>query len=229
MKVFNFTHKGNREVNQDYATSKILNDNSHVFILADGMGGYSSGEIAAKVVADAIAEYSDQHFNEFSPIKLLKKAITYANDELYIKRLALGYKEMGCVIVCLLLVNDKAYIAWLGDSRIYVFRNGTEIFQSEDHSLINEVKGSRTLKPHDFQRLSAIVTRCLMGTDQLDPIDVYELTTEPGDIFFLCSDGIHKELMVEALLNKDDEELLHHLEIYSSDFDDNATLIKVTI
>ena len=229
MKVFNFTHKGNRDVNQDYATSKVLKDNNHIFILADGMGGYSSGEIAAKVVADAIAEYADQHFGEVTPNKLLKQAIAYANDELYVKRLALGHKEMGAVIVCLLIVKKKAYIAWLGDSRIYVFRDGMEIFQSEDHSLVNELKGSRTLKPQDFQRLSAIVTRCIMGTDKLDPIDVYELTTEQGDTLFLCSDGIHKEMIVEKLIRLSDEELIKHLELFSSSFDDNATLIKVEL
>ena len=229
MKVFSFTHTGNRDVNQDYVTSKILDENSAVFVLADGMGGYSSGEIAAKVVADAITEYTDQHLNEVAPAKVLKQAISYANDELYVKRLALGYKEMGCVIVCLLIVNDKAYIAWLGDSRIYVFRNGTLLFQSEDHSLINELKSSRTLKPQDFERLSAIVTKCFMGTEELDQVDVYELTTEQGDTFFLCSDGIHKEMIVEKLIRHNEEELQNHLEIFSSSFDDNATLLKVTL
>ncbi|MBO4721345.1 MAG: serine/threonine-protein phosphatase [Muribaculaceae bacterium] len=229
MKVFSFTHTGNRDVNQDYVTSKILDENSAVFVLADGMGGYSSGEIAAKVVADAITEYTDQHLNEVAPAKVLKQAISYANDELYVKRLALGYKEMGCVIVCLLIVNDKAYIAWLGDSRIYVFRNGTLLFQSEDHSLINELKSSRTLKPQDFERLSAIVTKCVMGTEELDQVDVYELTTEQGDTFFLCSDGIHKEMIVEKLIRLNEEELQNHLEIFSSSFDDNATLLKVTL
>lgn len=229
MNVFNFTDKGNREVNQDYATSKTLNDNSTVFILADGMGGYSYGEVAAKVVADAIVEYADQHLNDLSPIKLLKQAVAYANDELYVKRLTLGCQEMGCVIVCLLLVNDKAYIAWLGDSRIYIFRNGTEIFRSEDHSLINELKRSRTLKRRNLEELEAIVTKAVMGTDELDSVDVYELETEKGDVFYLCSDGIHKELMIERLLNMDDTELKSYLEDFSSNFNDNATLMRVIV
>lgn len=229
MTVFNFTDKGNREVNQDYATSKTLNDNSAVFILADGMGGYSYGEVAAKVVADAIVEYADQHLNDLSPIKLLKQAVAYANDELYVKRLTLGCQEMGCVIVCLLLVNDKAYITWLGDSRIYIFRNGTEIFRSEDHSLINELKRSRTLKRRNLEELEAIVTKAVMGTDELDSVDVYELETEKGDVFYLCSDGIHKELMIERLLNMDDTELKSYLEDFSSNFNDNATLMRVIV
>lgn len=229
MNVFNFTDKGNREVNQDYATSKTLNDNSAVFILADGMGGYSYGEVAAKVVADAIVEYADQHLKDISPIKLLKQAVAYANDELYVKRLTLGCQEMGCVIVCLLLVNDKAYIAWLGDSRIYIFRNGIEIFRSEDHSLINELKQSRTLKRRNLEELEAIVTKAVMGTDELDSVDVYELETEKGDVFYLCSDGIHKELMIERLLNMDDTELKSYLEDFSSNFNDNATLMRVIV
>ena len=229
MTVFNFTDKGNREVNQDYATSKTLNDNAAVFILADGMGGYSYGEVAAKVVADAIVEYADQHLNDLSPIKLLKQAVAYANDELYVKRLTLGCQEMGCVIVCLLLVNDKAYITWLGDSRIYIFRNGTEIFRSEDHSLINELKRSRTLKRRNLEELEAIVTKAVMGTDELDSVDVYELETEKGDVFYLCSDGIHKELMIERLLNMDDTELKSYLEDFSSNFNDNATLMRVIV
>ncbi len=229
MTVFNFTDKGNREVNQDYATSKTLNDNSAVFILADGMGGYSYGEVAAKVVADAIAEYADQHLKDASPIKVLKQAVAYANDELYVKRLTLGCQEMGCVVVCLLLINDKAYITWLGDSRIYIFRNGIEIFRSEDHSLINELKQSRTLKRRNLEELEAIVTKAVMGTDELDSVDVYELDTEKGDVFYLCSDGIHKELMIEHLLNMDDTELKNYLEDFSSNFNDNATLMRVIV
>jgi protein phosphatase len=229
MTVFNFTDKGNREVNQDYATSKTLNDNSAVFILADGMGGYSYGEVAAKVVADAIAEYADQHLKDASPIKVLKQAVAYANDELYVKRLTLGCQEMGCVVVCLLLINDKAYITWLGDSRIYIFRNGIEIFRSEDHSLINELKRSRTLKRRNLEELEAIVTKAVMGTDELDSVDVYELETEKGDVFYLCSDGIHKELMIERLLNMDDTELKSYLEDFSSNFNDNATLMRVIV
>lgn len=229
MKVFNFTHKGMRDVNQDYATSKILNDAAAVFVLADGMGGYSYGEIAAKVVTEAVVEYADQHFGEVSPVRLLKQAIAYANDELYIKRLTLGCKEMGCVIVSLFVVNDKAYIAWLGDSRIYVFRNGTLVFQSEDHSLVNELKDARTLRPQDFEHLSAVVTRSIMGTEEMDPIDVFEMTTEQDDVFILCSDGIHKEMIVEKLIRLNDEELQKHIELFSNEFEDNATLIKVTI
>ena len=68
-----------------------------------------------------------------------------------------------------------------------------------------------------------------MGTDELDPIDVYELTTEVGDVFFLCSDGIHKEMMVERMVNYNDDELQEYLDYHSQLFDDNATLIKVTI
>ena len=229
MTILNFTNQGKREVNQDFATSKFLDDHSAVFIIADGMGGYSYGDVAAKVVAEAIAEYIEQHLNEASPVKVLKQSISYANDELYVKRLTLGFKEMGCVIVCLLIVDDKAYIAWLGDSRIYVFRNGVEVFQSEDHSLVNELRHTRTLKNQDFDRLSAIVTRSIMGTDELDPIDVYELTTEVGDVFFLCSDGILKEMMVERMVNYNDDELQEYLDYHSRLFDDNATLIKVTI
>jgi len=138
MKVFEFTHPGRRDENQDYAIHKFLNDSVSVFVVCDGMGGYSNGGIAAHTVADAIVDYIDTHISELNCSSLLKSALNYANEELYVKRLSLGCKEMGCVVACLLISDMTAYMVWLGDSRIYAFRGTKEIFRSEDHSLLNE-------------------------------------------------------------------------------------------
>ena len=122
MEVFEYTNKGCREENQDYVVHGSLPYGASIYIIADGMGGYSNGAVASKTVGDAIFDFVELNITQYEPLKLLKEAISFANDSLMLKRLALGAKKMGCVIAILLILDEYAYISWLGDSRIYMFR-----------------------------------------------------------------------------------------------------------
>ena len=120
MKYFEYTNKGNREENQDYIVHGSLPENSDIFIVADGMGGYSDGAIAAKTVSDAIVDFVELNFKQLETIEILREAISFANDSLMLKRIASINQKMGCVIAVLLLTGGYAYFTWLGDSRIYM-------------------------------------------------------------------------------------------------------------
>ncbi len=228
MKIFEYSNTGQRQQNQDYTSHLEFSDGSAIFVLCDGMGGYSYGDVAAKVVGDAIIEYFDDHRKENNPEKVFADAFYYANDCLMIKRLGLSCR-MGTVVVAAYVTNQKIYIGWLGDSRAYQFRNGTQIFVTEDHSLLNEIKVIRSLTPADISQCSSVVTKCIMGDDKLPkdiPVTVLEYKTE--DELYLCSDGIHKELAIE-LLPKDNEVLKEYLDEVQNRFADNYSLIKVTL
>lgn len=124
MEVIQYSNRGCREENQDFSSWASLDDKSGIFVLADGMGGYEYGDKAAKVVVEAIIEYTTQNYSTEEPATLLRDALVYGNDNLMLKKIALGAKKMGCVIVALLLIDGQAFITWLGDSRLYMFRDG---------------------------------------------------------------------------------------------------------
>lgn len=228
MQIFEYTNKGAREENQDFTLHRQVSNIGHIFIVADGMGGYTAGDIAAKSVSESIFEYVDGHIKENSPEIVLREAVVFANSELEFRRFSYGGVQMGAVVVVMLLIGSNAYVTWLGDSRLYHYRGNKLCFQTIDHSMVNKLKSNRYLTPEEIDRYSAIVTQCIMGDDKLGKVDVLNFTLESGDVVFMCSDGIHK--VIEPLnLPKGEEELIKFLNMNNEKFDDNYSLIKVVI
>ncbi len=229
MEAYKYTNKGGRESNQDYAVFKSLSDDCSIYVVVDGMGGYEHGDIAAKIIGDAVVECAESNKDELSPEQLLKEAITYSNENIMLKRIALGGVKMGAVIVVLLVTKDCAYISWLGDSRVYQFRENKEIYRTEDHSVVNDlIKNNIFLSPKDTERYSHIVNRAIMGDDDIGDIPVEKVDIQPNDIFILCSDGLYKGIGVTSVL-KFDEKDNSYLDKYSNRAADNYTFIKVAI
>ena len=104
MKIYEYTNKGSREVNQDFVTHSVISSNTAIMVVADGMGGYSFGEIASQVISESIVEFVRMNISNFSPTELLKESIIYANDCLMLKRLSLGAKSIGAVVSVLLTI-----------------------------------------------------------------------------------------------------------------------------
>lgn len=215
-------------MNQDFLAHAIMDEKHAVFIVADGMGGYSHGEVAAQVAANAVKDFVEENYQRLEPEELMREAISFANESISIKRIALHVKQMGAVIVVAYVCDNTCWIAWVGDSRVYVMRDGKPIYQTEDHSLINELLQVNTLKAADLEKYSAIVTRSLMGENiNADP-DIHSVTVQDGDVIWLCSDGVHKEIPIYWLPD-DDAELKSFLDGQNKHLSDNYTLIKVTL
>ena len=122
MNIIEYSNRGSRTENQDYVIHRSLSADSAIFVLADGMGGYSHGEIASQTVAESIVEYVEQNTTNYTPENLLRESIVFANDALMIKRMEIGGKKMGTVIAVLFIKGTYAYITWLGDSSINLAR-----------------------------------------------------------------------------------------------------------
>lgn len=227
-KVIQYSNKGSREVNQDYISWLNLSESSSIYVLADGMGGYSYGDIAAKTVADSIIEYVALNIQNYTSAELLKEAVIYANDCLMLKKLSLSAKQMGSVIVVMLLIGNEAFITWLGDSRLYMFRNHQEVYRTTDHSVINELSKINTLRGLDFEKYSNIVTKSVMGTDKVDEIEIKKVKTNPGDVFVMCSDGIHKQYSVSKIV-EDCDSSLEDMNDFSKVANDNISFIRIEI
>lgn len=228
MKIFEYTNKGCREENQDYVAHGSLPDGTGVFIVADGMGGYSDGAAAARVVGDALLDFIELNFEQYTPIELLKEAIPFANDALMLKRMALSAKQMGCVITVLIITGNNAYFTWLGDSRIYIYRGGQEVYRTEDHSIVNEMAKIKTLSASSYEKYASIVTKSIMGNDPVDVAPIRKIEVEEGDVFILCTDGFHKEIdMTKAL--KYNDPMKDELDQLAKCITDNYSFIKVVV
>lgn len=228
MTVYEYTNKGIRDENQDYVVHGSLSDGSGIYIVADGMGGYSEGAAASKVVAESILDYVEQNYGNSSPAKLLKESIPFANDALMLKRMALAAKKMGCVITVLLISDGYAHIAWLGDSRVYMFRDGKEVYRTEDHSMVNELAKIKMLSAANIEKYASVVTKCIMGEESVDVPPVVKIEIQEGDVFVLCTDGFHKEFEMRIALDYE-ESKKDELDSHSDCISDNYSFIKVTV
>lgn len=226
--VFQYSGIGQRAVNQDRILIQSFGDNEGLFVIVDGMGGYANGEEAAALVAETIEKFVCDRYNCLQPDELLRRSIEEANRQLSIRRYAYGCIKMGAVIALALVKGASAFCTWLGDSRIYHYRDGQRLFVSTDHSALNSLSDSSVLSSAQIMRYANTVTRCIMGGGDLGEIEVITLKLHHGDVLLLCSDGIHKNVNIEQLPT-DDGHLKQFLQDNNGLFDDNYSIIKLKV
>ncbi|MCC8175612.1 MAG: protein phosphatase 2C domain-containing protein [Bacteroidales bacterium] len=230
MTVVEYSGKGLREDNQDYVKSCSLpKEGATICVVADGMGGYSYGSEAAKTVAEAIVDYVEENCSRQKPATLLKGAFSFANESLCLKKIALGAREMGCVVAVLLMLGETAYLAWLGDSRIYIYRDQRELFRTTDHSMTEELSRIKPLSAADYERYSHIVTRSIMGDDEDVTPSLAKCELFPGDRLLLCTDGLYRQISIPALMGESPQTLKSTLDAYSNTTEDNYSCILLQV
>jgi PPM family protein phosphatase len=197
------THVGmKRNHNED---SFLLLPDEALFCVADGMGGHSSGEIASKIAVEEMAEFfkmTSRDQDATWPYKMdktrnydenrLATGIKLANMRIFEKASSeQKYKGMGTTIVTVHFANNLAYVAHVGDSRVYFFRNGTLKQLTEDHSLLNDYLKAKKLSPEEIEAFphKNVIVRALGMKDTVQ-VDVGRVDPQDGDIFLLCSDGL---------------------------------------
>jgi protein phosphatase len=196
-----------REANEDSGRHVLPNDPETQFkkgiltIVADGMGGHASGEIASQMAVDLISEiyYADK---SHSAPDALKNAIEQANKQIY--KTSLTDEKMfgmGTTVIALVLLNDKAFCAHVGDSRLYRLRGQNMQMLTLDHSQVMEmvkygIISMEEARIHDDKN---VILRAV-GTQPIVEAELSEsFTVEAGDQFLLCSDGLCDMLEDEAI------------------------------
>lgn len=174
-----------REINQD---SFLERPEAGIWSVADGLGGYSEGEVASRMVCDALADIVvDSSFEQL--IDVVRQRVGDVNEQLI--RAAtrpVNAVHSGSTVVTLLVRGSSCAILWAGDSRAYRWRNGGLEQLTSDHSLA----------ALDGISESNAITRAVGGEATLD-LDVVYHRVRPGDRFLLCSDGLTKTLPKEQL------------------------------
>jgi len=191
-----------------------IDPENQVFVVADGMGGHSHGEIASRIAVDSIRDFilktadadatlpfeMDPHLGRHG--NRIRAAIRVAHDQvLRAIRKDASLHGMGTTVVGLLLDGDSAAIAHVGDSRAYRLRDGKFQLLTQDHTWVNEqvVAGFLSEDQARSHPLKNVVTRALGGDTDVE-IDVQEWPVEPGDLFLLCSDGLTTMLTDDEIL-----------------------------
>jgi protein phosphatase len=166
--------------------------NEYLFAVADGMGGVKGGEFASRAAVETIAEEYYASAGDNVPSKL-QHAVSVANERVYEE--AQGrpeYRGMGTTVSVLVVRGDAAYIAQVGDSRIYLLRGHNKLAQlTEDHSLVAEQVRSGYLSEEEARNhsLKNLITRAV-GTQPAIQPDLFSLQLALGDSILLCSDGL---------------------------------------
>jgi serine/threonine protein phosphatase PrpC len=191
-----------RKGNED---SLFVNPEQHLFVVADGMGGHAAGEIASKVAVDSINEFvcltgGDEEItwpfgldeNISYDGNRLKTAIRYANRKvLEATKEKSEYEGMATTVAAVLVDGDSGNIGHVGDSRVYLVRDGEVSQLTSDHSWVNEQIQSGVISPDQARThpLRNVVTRALGGKPDLQ-VDMQQHKAKAGDILLLCSDGL---------------------------------------
>ncbi len=199
-----------REKNEDNA---LILEDSDLYVVADGMGGHNSGEVASQISVEAIKAFFEndktdemlrsafsayrrrrtegqrrRSFDEFR----LWKSLEAANLHIFnTARKYAQFRDMGTTVVATQFVGARVYIGYVGDSRVYRIRDGRIDQLTEDHSLANEYVKMKILRKEDLPRFpyKNVIVRAL-GLSERVKIDTFYKACKEDDWFLLCSDGL---------------------------------------
>jgi protein phosphatase len=179
-----------RESNQD---SFLIEEDLGLFVVADGMGGHSGGEVASKLAVETMADVLKVSGPTLGPRDQLALAYAESSRRIFDKAAyeRPEYIGMGTTMVSLLLRDNSFFIGNVGDSRCYLFRKPQLWQLTEDHSLVNEQLRSGLITEEQHRTMGGrnVITRSV-GYEREVSVDILERPVTKGDIFLLCSDGL---------------------------------------
>jgi len=165
-----------------------------VFIVADGMGGHAAGEVASEMCVQIVSRHLLQlaSIAQSGAAEMVQKSLQEANRAIFERMLAETDKQgMGTTCSSMVLSDSGYLIGQIGDSRIYLLRDGALTQLTKDHSYVQEQVDAGLLTPEQarYHPYSNVITRCVGAADEVEA-DIYSGEARIGDVFLLCSDGL---------------------------------------
>lgn len=220
-----------REINED----SVLSDTSlGLWAVADGMGGYEAGDVASNMIVESLAEIENK--------KSLADIVDTVEDKLievntHIQEYSdvmCNNQTMGSTVVSLVIRGRLGACLWAGDSRLYRFRNESLQQLSQDHSQVEELIEQGFLKREDAAAHpdSNVITRAVGACEDIF-VALNVFSTQIGDTYLLCSDGLHNAVSTEEIVNclkepdveQSTQKLLSHA--LENNASDNVSLIVI--
>jgi len=163
-----------------------------LLVVADGLGGHRGGEVASRMAVDLLGQLV--RAGTEAPAIRLARAIEEANRQIHdAARVDYTLEGMGTTVVCLLLAHDgAAHVAHVGDSRLYRLRSGNLEAITEDHSLVATLVREGVLQPDEARtdpRKNQILRA--LGVRKEVEVDIAPVEPRAGDVYLLCTDGLH--------------------------------------
>ena len=212
MRIYSATDVGQkRKMNQDYVfvSEEPVGNLPNLFVVADGMGGHNAGDYASSHAVQTLVNEIRQDA-DYNPVKVIRHAIETANTEILEKaQNDENLRGMGTTMVVSTIVGQYAYVANVGDSRLYVIQSQIQQI-TKDHSLVQEMVRMGELNADQARNHpdKNIITRAL-GAEKTVDIDFFDLKLEPGSTILMCSDGlsnmVEDKKMEEIVLNPEME------------------------
>lgn len=186
-----------RQINEDHIG---FDQDLGIAVLADGMGGHQSGEIASHMAVESVLENLQELMNPETSgaitgsqlLEQVSNTISYSNTRIFDAAEKLEqHKGMGTTVVALIVKESQIYAGHVGDSRLYLYRQRALTRITRDHSLVQDLidRGFYTEEEARQANVGHIVTRAL-GTKEEVEVDTVQQEFQQGDIFLLCSDGL---------------------------------------
>ncbi|MEN8153944.1 MAG: Stp1/IreP family PP2C-type Ser/Thr phosphatase [Acidobacteriota bacterium] len=183
-----------RSANEDFFARELINGKENLFIVADGMGGHQAGNVASKLgTEEFLKKYKEERTKNISISKSMHNAIIKANQSILNKANSdIDKRGMGTTFSALLISEYKAYIVHVGDSRIYLIRNGKIKKVTTDHTFVEKMVDEGKISEEDARKhpQKNILYMSLGARDVFYPDDVIEIEVKDNDIFIICSDGL---------------------------------------
>jgi serine/threonine-protein phosphatase Stp1 len=191
------TSTGNvREHNED---AVLELPNAGLWAVADGMGGHAAGDVASRMIVDALATLcACSRFSEL--VDTVEDQLTRVNERLFRAGQQAGATR-GSTVVVLLAFGRYCLSLWAGDSRAYRLRSGTLNCVTHDHSAAQALLDDRILEPNSpaLQNVGHVITRAVGGAHRLFlDVELRELADQ--DRYLLCSDGLYRELSEQRIV-----------------------------
>lgn len=214
MKIGHGTHVGKtRKMNQDAYWVGLTNQQEPVLVVADGLGGHRAGDVASRMMVEAVAAYAEGSgpMDEQTLLSGWVRTIKKANLDIYDQ----GRKNdllagMGTTLTLLVQQREKLFLFHIGDSRAYRLRGGLFQKLTKDHTMVEQLldSGEISIEEAKVHPNRNMLMRAVGTDESVDP-DVIQLEWEPGDLYLLCSDGLTnymgEEQILHVLRNMDNE------------------------
>lgn len=201
-----FSYLGARSNNEDYLhpPEGEATTDTRLFLVCDGVGGAQRGEVASELAAECVAEFLGERTHGVLTEADVHAAIDAAQRQFdaYLQQTPAA-RGMGTTLTLLALHAGGATVAHVGDSRVYHLRGGRVVWQTRDHSLLNQLLDAGVLEEADAERFDRknVITRAIQGhAVQSTRADVQTLDDlRAGDEFLLCTDGVLENLTTPQL------------------------------
>jgi protein phosphatase len=190
-------------------------DQGHLFVVADGMGGHAAGETASALVIDSIEKFVLNTCKWFFQLQGQEGDEVLAEFQMALQQAdgrvlaeAARHHElagMGTTLTMAYSLDSDLFVAHVGDSRCYLFRNGVLHRLTQDHTMVQELvrQGYMEAEEAAHHRLRHVITNAIGGNTPGIDVEVHKVKLEPGDRVLLCTDGL-TEMVAE-------EEITEHL------------------